>query len=303
VSHEESTAQALTIFDALCERRVSDFIDAQLIGELADSLGGSGRAAELVTRFVAPSRTRILSRIAASGTDGPKVGEAIPAGVLELLIALLPSIPPPPRELVSNMLGSPAVRTEVRRILEETVREAMQRVMGGRGERPRGGVIGWGARAAASAAGNVVGAIGGALGADLEGRLGDAVELAVALAQKRIVELVSSPENARRVGKELARLVPKLAELPESELARLPARLPFPMLDGLTASILAHNAARPSVRAMVVSEAEAILSQLSETTLGELLDRFGARAPLRASVARIGGAVVHAVATRLARTA
>lgn len=295
----EATKQALAIFDALCERRVSELIDAQLIADLADSLAGPGRAAELVTRFVVPSRTRILGRLAASGTDGPKLGEAIPAGVLEMLIAMLPSIPPPPKDLVASALGSPAVRTEVRRILEETVREAMQRMMGGRGERPRGGVIGWGARAAASAAGNVVGAIGGAIGADLEGRLGDAVELGVALAQKRIVELVSSPENARRVGKELARLVPKLAELPESELARLPMRLPMPILDGLAASLLSHNAARPTVRVMVVEEAHAIIAQLSETSLGELLDRFGAREPMRTLVSRVGGAVVTAVGARV----
>jgi hypothetical protein len=73
----------------------------------------------------------------------------------------------------------------------------------------------------------------------------------------------------------------------------------MPMLDGLGAAILSHNAARPEVRALVLEEAEAILRTLSETTIGELLDRFGARAPLRASVARRGGALVAAVTTAI----
>jgi hypothetical protein len=290
-------ARALAVFDALCERRVRDLVDAQLMTELTEALAAPGRAAELVTRFIAPARTRVLDRLA-RGAEGGKLADGIPAGVLELVIALLPSIPPPPRELVERAIGSREVRAEVRRMLEETVGELL-RGTSGRGPRSRS-VIGWGARAAASAGRNVMGAIGGALGADLEARIGDAVELGVSLAQRRIVDTASAPETARRTGKELARLVPRLVELPLSEVARAIRRLPLPMLDGLWASLIAHNSGRPLVRTLVADEAEAVITQLSETTIGELLDRFGARAPLRAAAGRLGGPVVAAIEARLA---
>jgi len=290
----EDAERALAIFDALCARRVGELIDAQLIGELTDQLAAPGRAAELVTRFFAPSRARVLARMAERTT---RLSDALPAGVLEMLIAMLPSIPPPRRDHVEQLLGSAAVRAEVRHLLEETFNELLRPSV--ERARPRS-VISWGARAAANAGRGVVGVIGGALGADLEGRIGDAVDLGVSMAQRRIVDLVASRETARRVGKELARVVPRLLELPEAEVARAVARLPMPMLDGLGAAILSHNAARPQVRALVLEEAETILRTLSETTIGELLDRFGARAPLRAAVGRGGGAVVAAVTASLA---
>jgi hypothetical protein len=240
-------------------------------------------------------------------TRTTRLAEALPAAVLEMLIAMLPSIPPPRRAYVEPLLGSAEVRAEVRRLIQETFDELLQPSERG-GPRSRS-VIGWGARAAATAGRGVVGAVhgvlggvlGGALGADLEARIGDAVELGVSLAQRRLVDLVVSPETARRLGKQLARMVPRLLELPEAELARMARRLPLPMLDGLSAAILSHNAARPEVRALVVEEADVLLRALSETTIGELLDRFGARAPLRANVARRGGALVAAISTRLQR--
>jgi hypothetical protein len=292
------TVTALAVFDALCQQRIGDLIDAQLMGELTDQLAAPGRAAELVTRFFAPARSRVLANVM---TRTSKLSEAVPAGVLEMLIAMLPSIPPPRRELVEELIGSAAVRAEVRRLMQETFEELINPRSGAKG-RPRS-VIGWGARAAATATAGVLGAVGGALGADLEGRIGDAVDLGVSMAQRRIVDMVSSAESARRFGKELARLVPKLLETPEREISKLVQRLPLPMLDGLGAAILSHNAARPAVRALVVDEAETLIKILSETTIGELLDRFGAREPLRASVQRTGGAVVAAVSAHLAARA
>jgi hypothetical protein len=288
MSQDEPTA--LAIFDALCELRVRDFVDVTFIGEVTDALAAPGRVAELLTRFVAPVRARVLPRI---GDDGARVRDAIPAGVLDMVVAMLPSIPPPPRELVDKVIGSPEVRAEVRRLLDETVREMMKRGPAGRG------VIGWGARAATAAGRGVVGAIGGALGADLEGKLSEAVDFGVSLAQARIVKTISSPETARRIGKELAHLLPRLTEVPEAELARMLGRLPHPMIDGLTAALVAHNAGRPSVRAQVDREAAVVLDQLSETTLGELFERFGLRAPLRAVTTRHGARVVALVRARL----
>ncbi len=287
-----SNEDALALFDALCERRLRDLVDAELVGELVDAFAVPGRAADAVTRFVAPARARVLPRL---GSDGSRVRDAIPGGVFELLVALLPSIPPPKRELVERLIGTAEVRAEVRRLLEETVRDLVRRAPAG-GERSRG-VIGWGARAA-SAAGRSVVALGGALGADLESKIGEAVDAGVSLAQARIVDAVSSAENARRLGKELARFLPRVADVPEAEVARAGARLPYPILDGLFAAVISHNAARPAVRALIVDEAAAFIAQASETTLGELLDRFGLRAPIRAAFGRRGGAIVEAARAR-----
>ncbi len=293
------TARAIAIFDALCERHVRDFVDPMLFGDLVDAIPGSGRAAQLVTQHLAPSRQRILARLATVEDPPVKLGDAIPAGVLELIIAMLPSLPPAPRKLVEEAIGSPEVRTEVRRLLEETVTELVARAVG-KGERSGPlSVFGGVARAATAAGRGVVGAIGGALGADLESKLSGAIEFGVGLAQRRIVETASSPETAKRFGKELARIVPRVAEMPESEVAASLSRAPFPILDGLLASLIAHNAARPRVRQLIVDELTAVVNTLSETTIGELLDRFGARAPLRAVTQRRGGAVVAAITARL----
>ena len=76
-------------------------------------------------------------------------------------------------------------------------------------------------------------------------------------------------------------------------------RLPHPMIDGLTAALVAHNAGRTAIRAQVDREAATVLDQLSETTLGELFERFGLRAPLRAVTTRHGARVVALVRARL----
>jgi len=290
---DEPTQLALAIFDALCERRLRELVDDELISDAMDALAAPGRAAEVMTRLVAPLRQGVLARQRGDLASSP-LSEAIPAGVLELVIALLPSLPPPPRELVERAIGSPEVRAEVRRLLEETVGELMSRVTGSRGPR---GVIGWGARAASAAGRGLFGALGG----DLESKLGDAVDFGVSFAQKRIVELIASPESARRVGKELAHLAPRLVEVKEAEIARMLERVKWPLIDGLIASLLSHNATRPRVRAIVLAEHAALVERLSETTIGELLERFGLRAPLRAFTGRQGGRVVEQIAARLRR--
>ncbi len=293
-----TTQQALTIFDALMERRVSDFFDEELLGQAVDAMAVPGRGAELSTRFVGPIRQGVLRRLAAQEN---RLQEAVPAGVLELVIALLPSLPPPPRDLVEKLVASTEVRAEVGRLLEDTMTELFNKVSG---VAPKGtaaaalGVFSWGARAASAAGRGFVSALGG----DVDARIREAVELGVGLAQKRFVDLVASPENARRMGKEIARLMPRLLEMRESELARYAERVPFALLDGLFASLFTHNSGRQHVRSIVVAEAHAFVERASDTTLGELLDRLGLRAPLRAATERMGGKVVEAVVTRLRST-
>lgn len=284
--------QALAIFDALMERRVADFVDETLLGEAVDAMAAPGRSAELWTRFIAPLRTSVLERLAAE--PSAKLADAVPAGVLELVIALLPSLPPPPRDMVDKIIGSAEVRAEVRRLLEDTMSELFHKVSGA-APKGTGAALGVFTRAASAAGRGLVGALGG----DLDARIRDAVELGVGMAQRRIVDLMTSPENAKRVGKELARLAPKLLELREGELVRYAARVPFPLLDGLAASLFSHNAGRQRVRALVVTEGVALVTRLSDTTIGELLDRFGLRVPLRAATERHGATVVSAVAERL----
>lgn len=285
-SHASDERAALDLFDALCALRVRDLVDVQVVLEIQAALAEPGRIAELLSRYVAPVRARVVPRL---GEGGTLLRDAIPAGVLDMVVAMLPSLPPPPRELVEELIGSAAVRAEVRRLLEETVREMLRRGPSSRG------LFGWGARAATAAASGVASAIGGALGADLEGKLGDALDFGVQLAQSRLVRLASAPETARRVGKELAHLLPRLTSVTEAELARHFSRLPHPMLDGLGAAIFSHNAGRPAVRALVEAEATRVINLLSETTLGELLERFGLRAPLRAATSRLGAHVVRSV--------
>lgn len=286
------TEAALAIFDAVCERRLSDFLDDEVLGAFTDALAVPGRAADLVTGISAPVRDAVITKLSSEAWTG-RVGDAIPSGVLELLVALLPELPPLPRKGVERVLGSAAVRTEVRRVLEDTVRELMNRISGGAKSL---GVFGWGARAATAAGKGIF----GALGADVESRIGDAVEFGVGLAQKRLVDLVSSPDTAKRTGKELALLLPRLAEVPDRTVAGSIARMPRALVDGLLASLVSHNAGRPAIRALVVEEGGKLVERLSATNLGLLLDRFGLRAPLREATQRRGGAVVHAVRAKLA---
>lgn len=284
------TEQALVIFDALCGLRVRDFVDDKLVGEIVDALAVSGRAAELMTRFVAPVRESVLRKLSAESWHGT-VGETIPAGVLELLVTLLPQIPPPPRKEVERLIGSAAVRAEVRRLLQATVSELVDKLVGkGVGK----SVLG----RAASAGKGLFGAISSTLGTDMEARIGDAVDFGVGLAQRRLVELVSSPETARRAGNEVAQLLPRLAEVKDRDVASALQRQRHALLDGLVASLIAHNAGRASVRALTVDETREAIERHSELTIGELLDRLGLRAPLRGATERLGGAVVAAVRTR-----
>ena len=57
----------------------------------------------------------------------------------------------------------------------------------------------------------------------------------------------------------------------------------MPFADALLPSLVAHNLARPELRAALAAEVSASLAELSTSTIGELLDELGLRELVRAN--------------------
>lgn len=263
-------------YDFACTRRCADFVDVDGLLAAVDVVATAPRLQRLVERFVAPGRARLFDRARASALP---FGAWLPEPVQQALAAMLGQPAPIPRPLVDKMVADEHVRESARAMLQEAlsafIHKAFSATPGGRGLR---GVIGLGARAA----GGLFGGLGEELQRQLEERVRDFVDGGVALLQQRVAQKLTSEETARQLGRRRRRIFLDLMKRPESDLARVTRRVPWPLLDAMVPAIVMHNLARAEVRAALRDEVEAVVRELSAQTLGELLDELGLRDAVRA---------------------
>lgn len=255
-----------------CSRRVGEFVDVERLLLAADSAGEPSRVARMVARLTAPARARVLDRLRASSLP---LGVWLPDPVRDAIAAMLGQPAPLPRALVDKLVTDEHVRESSRAMLHEAlssfIAKAFAVTPGGRGLR---GVIGLGARAA----GGLFGGLGEELQRQLEERVRDFVDGGVAMLQERVAQRLTSDETARLLGKRRRALFLGLVEEPESRLARALGKTPWAAFDAMLPALIAHNLARPELRAAVRDELGAVVAELSTQTIGELLDELGLRA-------------------------
>jgi hypothetical protein len=251
-------------FDFLCERRVNELVDVQRVLSALDALP----VERLVARLVAPARTRVFARLAASDR---LLGVWLPEPVKDALAQLLGTPVKIPRDWIDRAVADERVRDQVRQAMQDALSSAVEKgfavTPGGRGLR---GVMGL-----ASAAGR--GILGG-FADELETRLKGIVDSGVAILQQRAAQKLASEETAVALGKRRRRAFKQLMKTPEKEAARTLGQAPHEMFDALTPSVWTHNLARAEFREALREEIAAAVTELSKQTIGELLDELGLRA-------------------------
>ncbi|MDB4965900.1 MAG: hypothetical protein JWN44_1589 [Myxococcales bacterium] len=265
-------------FEFICERRVHDFLDVERVLAAADAVATEARLPRLVARFAIPARQRFLERAEKSSV---LLGAWLPDAARDAIATLLGMPAPIPRPLVDKVVADEHVRESARAMLHETmtsfIHKAFAVTPGGRGLR---GVIGLGARAA----GGLFGGLGEELQRQLEERVRDFVDSGVEMMQRRVAQRLVSDETARLLGTRRRAIFLDLLKRPESDVARLVARLPWMAIDALAPSLVTHNLARAEVRAALKDELSAVIADLSTQTIGELLDELGLREIAREGV-------------------
>ena len=261
-------------FDALCESRVSDWVDPDRVLAAVDLASTPERVTGLHARLLAPLRTRLLARAAKSDI---KLGAWLPAEATASLTKLLGQPVHLPRKAIDELVASEQVRETVRTTLQETLSSLVSKVLAGA---PGGSVTGglrdalsWGAKAAAGVGKGILGGLGGGL----QDRVREVIDGSMAMVQRRIAERLASEETARALGARRQKVFLTTLEKTEAEAARVLSGVPHEHLDALGPQVLAHNLARPEVREGLKAELQAVLEELSRHTVGELLDQAGLR--------------------------
>ena len=258
-------------FAFACERRVADVVDVDRLLAAIDAAASEPRLARWVSRLWAPARARLLER---AGKSELLLGVWLPEPVRDALADLLGRPAPLPRPLIDKLVADEHVRDSARAMLQEALSQFIAKAFavapGGRGLR---GVLGLGARAA----GGLFGGLGEELQRQLEERVRDFVDGGVTLMMERGKQKVTSDETARLFGQRRRALFLELLRQPESQAARLVARLPWAELDAMLPSVVRHNLGRAELRVAVREELSAVVAELSAQTVGELLDELGLR--------------------------
>lgn len=252
------------LFDHAAAQPIGTLVDTEvLLRHVERGLDAEAGVVEKVwRRFVVPARERLL---AAHESSQRLLGAAFPDAVRAELAELLAAPATIPRGWVKRVVSSPEFHAEVKSQLEETLREVTSEIFGKRGA---GGLAAF-ARAGAAVGKGLFGGLG------VEERLGDAAAAALHRLEKRIVHLAASPKSAKRAGEMRKKLFLALLGRTEADAVTLARRAPHAALDALVGSFVAHNLARPEVRAAILSETRAFLAGLAPQTIGDLLRELG----------------------------
>jgi len=260
-------------FDFLCSRRVGELTDADRVVAAVDAACQPMRTARFVQRFIGPGRARLIDRAKKSAL---KLQVWLPEPMRDMLAAELAKPARLPRRTLEELVASERVREGVRAMVQETVNSVIERVLqsmpGGSGK-GLFGVIGVGARVAGSAGRGLFGGIAN-----------EVIDSGVAMVQKRIVERLTSDDTARQLGARRRAIFLKVLETDEPKAGRFFERAPWVLIDGLMPVLISHNLSRPEVREALRAEVEAVLTELSTQTIGDLLEEMGVRELARESL-------------------
>ncbi len=267
-------------FDFACERRANELIDPARILPALDAAATAERISRFHTRFVAPSRLRLIER-ASKSTE--KLGAWIPDDVRDAIATMLGAPVRIPRRAIDNAVASEQVRDGVKNTMQETLTSFLKG-SGGGAVGGLGAAMGMGARAFGSMTKGLLGGIGEGLQQQLQDRVSSFVDASVSTVQKRIADRIASDEVSRTLGQRRRKMFLGLLDKTDADAAKTMMRVPYADIDPMLPKIAVHNIARAAVREAIEAEVRAALTELSTQTIGELLDEMGLRDQARASL-------------------
>jgi hypothetical protein len=264
------------LFEFFCEKRVDDLIDVDRVMAIVDAACTEERIGFFQRRFLVPLRERLFERFAASDET---LGRWLPEGPAQAIRERLARPVRVPQWVVDELVTSDALRDEIRAMVELTIADTMKK---------GGGLVGWGARAAAKAGKGILGGVGDAVQRGIEDRMRDFIDGGVAAAQQRIAKRLMSKDTARDLGKRRKRAWTRLLERSEREAVEALRNAPWPLLDSIFAPTLRHALTEPDARAAMRHEIQAALDEVAAQTIGDLFDDFGLRAEAKRWLAERG---------------
>ncbi len=266
-------------FNFLCTRKLNELIDPDRVIAAIDSTHTEARIAELQARVGAPLRTRLIDRAKKSTL---LVGAWLPDSARAEIAEMLGKPAPIPQKMIDEAVSSEGVRDQIR----EALRDSISNFIKGAGGQSSGagairGALGFGARAFGAAGKAVLGGLGDELQKQMQERVKDFVDGAVEGVQDRIAKRLADPKTAEDLGKRRRKAFLKFLETPESKAAAAIEKGPHAKIDALIPAIVRHNVERKELREAIRDEVAAVVAELSTETIGELLDRAGARTVAR----------------------
>jgi len=263
-------------FDHLCTHTLSELVDPDRVLAAIDETTAPARVADLQFRVIGPLRTRLIERAKKSEL---LLGAWLPDDARDRIAEMLGQPAPIPQKIIDEAVSSEGVRDQIREALRDTISNFIKGVSGGGGGAGAGlrGAIGLGARAFGAAGKAMLGGLGDELQKQMQERAKDFVDGAVEGVQDRIAKKLADPKTAADLGKRRRKAFLKLLETKESDAAKTVARAPHAQIDALVPSIVRHNVERKELRDAIRDEVAAVVAELSKETLGDLLDRVGAR--------------------------
>ncbi len=275
-------------YDFFCTRRVGELIEVDRLLAAIDETVTEPRVARFQERFLGPARERLLARANASSI---LLGAWLPEEAKTKIADLLGAPMPIPKQFIDEAVANEKVRDQIRDMLRDTLTSFVSKVTGSGAQGGGGGggaglmgAIGFGARAFGAAGKSLLGGLGDEIQKQMQDRVRDFVDGAVAGVQDRIAKRLADPKTAEDLGKRRKKGFLKLLEKTEAEAAKTIAKAPFAQIDPLVPSIVVHNVKRSELRAVVKAEIEAVLAELQKDTIGGLLDEAGAREIVRVSL-------------------
>lgn len=252
-------------FEFVCTRPLGDFVDVDRVMAGVDAALTPPRVSGFVARFIAPARERLL---AGARTSEALLGTWIPEPTRDAIATLLGAPMQIPPEMIEEFVTSDEVRDSVRAMLQESFTSMLAKAM----KSP----LAWGAGAAVGLFGGMTDRLGE--------RLGQFMDLGVGIVQRRIAEKLADPATAKALGKRRRRGFLRLLKRKEREAVAWIDRIPHAAIDALTPSLIAHNLARPEIRAVLRAEIEHALRELTRQPIGALLEEYGVKEILREGV-------------------
>jgi hypothetical protein len=267
-------------FNHACERPFGDLVDVDRVMAAMDIVAEPERMTRWQKRVLFPLRERILARAAESKV---LVEHWFAPQTLAKLRLELAKPSPIPRAWIDEMVGDEKIREAVRSMLNEALTSFVQKASAtltdnkSAGSGGLRGAIGWGARAA----GSVLGGIGEEVQQRLQDRVRDHVDGAVANVQTRIAERLKSDETTKAIGKRKVAAFEKFLKKTEAEVTKNASKFPWHEIDENAPWMVQHNLARPELREAIRAEFTSVLTELSQDTLGKVLDDLGLREAVR----------------------
>jgi hypothetical protein len=275
------------IVDFVIDRPVSAYVDADRVLAAIDRALDARLTAKAIAEHVEPMIAREQARLMARPDE--KVADWLtPEAKAEL--ARLAALPVRVDEqVVRNFAEQPQVRDMLRSFVEDTLSRFISAFKpGGAG----GGVAGAVGRSAFGFASKVSGGLMGGLGEQVEAQLKKAatgfVQTSMPAMVERMISQITAPETAKRMAQTQSMAFEGALKLPVSRIARIWAKVDTHDLMLTLPGLIAHNLARPEIRAGIRAEVAAMLAVVGAEPVRALLADEAQVAAIKADARAIG---------------